>query len=415
MHDKKKNTATPKLRFPRFRKGKGWEAASLGSVATFHKGRGISKADVDPNGRRPCIRYGELYTRYGEVIDHVFSRTNTPADELFLSRKNDVIIPASGETKLEIAKASCVMHDGVALGGDINVIRTGHNGIFLSYFLNTAKRSDIARVAQGDTVVHLYPSQLESLSISLPLRGEQDKVADCLTSLDEAITAQTRKVEVLKAQKKGLMQRLFPREGESVPRLRFAQFRNTPWDERPAGELFANRIEEGKEGLPIYSVTMTDGLVRRSSLERSVDDIAEASGNKTAFKSDIAYNMMRMWQGASGVAPEDCMVSPAYVVLAPRPGVHSSFFGYLLKLSKYLRLLTSHSQGLTKDRLRLYYKDFARIPLPSPDVREQEEIANLLLSVDTLVAVEVNQLDALKRHKKGLTQQLYPSSEGEVA
>jgi type I restriction enzyme, S subunit len=158
-------------------------------------------------------------------------------------------------------------------------------------------------------------------------------------------------------------------------------------------------------------VTMTNGLVKRSSLERRVDDIAEAGGNKKAFKNDIVYNMMRMWQGASGVALEDCMVSPAYVVLASQADAHSHFFAFLFKLPKYLRLLTSHSQGLTKDRLRLYYKDFARIPLLSPDVSEQKQIANLLSSIDILIAVEVERLEALKTHHKGLMQQLFPSLE----
>ena len=112
---------------------------------------------------------------------------------------------------------SCITQDGIALGSDLNVIRTEHNGIFLSYFLNGPKRREIAKVAQGDTVVHLYPSQLEQLSIAFPKKREQQKIADCLTSLDELIAAEGRKVEALKAHKKGLMQQLFPREGEFHP------------------------------------------------------------------------------------------------------------------------------------------------------------------------------------------------------
>lgn len=128
---------------------------------------------------------------------------------MFFSKSNDVIIPASGETKLDIAKASCVMHDDVALGGDLNVIRTSHNGVFLSYYLNGPKRMDIAKVAQGDTVVHLYPSQLEKLDVFIPEILEQQRIASCLSSLDDLITAETQKLEALKAHKKGLMQQLF--------------------------------------------------------------------------------------------------------------------------------------------------------------------------------------------------------------
>ncbi len=152
-------------------------------------------------------------------------------------------------------------------------------------------------------------------------------------------------------------------------------------------------------------------LIRRSLLDRRCDDIAEPGGNKRAYKDDIAYNMMRMWQGAFGVASEDCMVSPAYVILEPRDGVCSDFFAYLLKLPRYLRLLTSHSQGLTADRLRLYYKDFAHIPLSVPALPEQQKIAEFLSSVDELIAAQTEKLAALKVHKKGLMQQLFPSAD----
>jgi type I restriction enzyme S subunit len=200
----------PRLRFPEFQDAGEWAKNKLGDVASFFKGKGISKADIAASGRHPCIRYGELYTRYGEVINEIISRTDVADADLFFSQSNDVIIPASGETKLDIAKASCVMHDDVALGGDLNVIRTGHNGVFLSYYLNGPKRLDIAKVAQGDTVVHLYPSQLEKLGVFLPEIHEQQRIADCLTSLDDLIAAQTQKLDALKTHKKGLMQQLFP-------------------------------------------------------------------------------------------------------------------------------------------------------------------------------------------------------------
>jgi len=197
-----------------------------------------------------------------------------------------------------------------------------------------------------------------------------------------------------------------------APRLRFPEFLEAgDWEVSKAKTLFSNRVQHGEDGLPIYSVTMNDGLAKRDSLERKIDDITQASGNKKAYKHDIAYNMMRMWQGASGVACEDCMVSPAYVVLAPSDDVCAEFYGYFLKLPQSLRVLTAHSQGLTKDRLRLYYKDFAQIPLPKPPLGEQLKIAACLSSLDALIAVQADKLDALKTHKKGLMQQLFPASD----
>jgi type I restriction enzyme, S subunit len=183
------------------------------------------------------------------------------------------------------------------------------------------------------------------------------------------------------------MRQLFPDRGEAVPRLRFPEFRHKgAWEEGKAGNVFKNRLDRGEEGLPIYSVTIHDGMVRRDSLDRNYYDIEEASGNKKACKNDISYNMMRMWQGALGVAPEDCLVSPAYIVLVPQKHVVSRFFEYLFKLPSSLQLLTSYSRGLTKDRLRLYYDDFAGIPLCYPnDPEEQQRIASCLSALDDLI------------------------------
>lgn len=204
----------PELRFPEFVGAGEWKEKQLKDIATFHKGKGIAKADIDPNGARQCIRYGELYTSYGEVIDEVVSRTNVQPAESFLSRRNDVLIPSSGETKQDIAKASCVLVDDVALGGDLNVLRSTEDGIFLSYLLNGSCSKEIARIAQGDAVVHLYASQLKLLSVAIPELKEQRKIADCLVSFDNLIASQAQKITALECHKNGLMQKIFPAMSE---------------------------------------------------------------------------------------------------------------------------------------------------------------------------------------------------------
>jgi len=201
----------PRLRFPEFRNAPEWKKHRLGDIASISKGKGISKADIAVDGRTPCIRYGELYTVYGEVIDQPLSRTNIPTADLVLSQAGDVIVPASGETKEDIATSSVVLCAGIALGGDLNIIRLNVDGRFFSYYLNGAKRRALAKVAQGDTVVHLYPRQLEQLDIAIPVDyEEQQRIADCLSSLDTQITAETARLAALKTHKQGLMQQLFP-------------------------------------------------------------------------------------------------------------------------------------------------------------------------------------------------------------
>ncbi|MBU2912706.1 restriction endonuclease subunit S [Reichenbachiella agariperforans] len=186
-----------------------WEEKKLGEVATFSKGKGISKNDIHENGRTQCIRYGELYTLYGESIKDIKSSTDVPVNELELSHGNDVIIPASGETQIDIATASCVLEKGIALGGDLNIVRGEFNGVWMSYYLNSAKKIDIAKLSQGISVVHLYSSQLKSLSIQLPPLPEQQKIADFLGAIDGKIAVVGDQLAKAKEWKKGLLQGMF--------------------------------------------------------------------------------------------------------------------------------------------------------------------------------------------------------------
>lgn len=186
-----------------------WEKKKLGEVAKFSKGKGISKIEIAEDGKFECIRYGELYTHYREVIDTIKSKTNVNEKDLIFSEANDVIIPASGETQIDIAKASCVLKAGIAFGGDLNIIKTKNNGVFLSYYLNTKKKKDIANLAQGISVVHLYSSQLTTLNLELPSLPEQTKIANFLSVIDEKLTRTEKQIQQTEQYKKGLLQKMF--------------------------------------------------------------------------------------------------------------------------------------------------------------------------------------------------------------
>lgn len=198
----------PKLRFSEFNDD--WKETKLGSLAIFSKGKGVAKKDIDPEGSTYCIRYGELYTTYGAIIDEPVSRTSVSKNELVLSRGGEVIVPASGEDANDIATAAVVLRPGIALGGDLNIITSPLDGAFLAYYLSGARKRAIAEMAQGNTVVHLYPSQLETLSLSIPSGPEQRKIAGCLQATDELILKQSEWIGQLVEHKQGLLQRLFP-------------------------------------------------------------------------------------------------------------------------------------------------------------------------------------------------------------
>ncbi|MCT4318714.1 restriction endonuclease subunit S [Elizabethkingia anophelis] len=181
----------------------------MGEIATFSKGKGISKSDIEENGLTECIRYGELYTYYGEVINDIKSKTNVDTSNLVLSEVNDVIIPASGETTIDIATASCVLKSGIALGGDLNIIKTENNGVFLSYYLNNKKKMEIANLAQGISVVHLYSSQLATLTLNFPKLEEQNRISTFLALFDARIQTQNKIIEELKLLKNTIRYQLY--------------------------------------------------------------------------------------------------------------------------------------------------------------------------------------------------------------
>jgi len=141
------------------------------------------------------------------------------------------------------------------------------------------------------------------------------------------------------------------------------------------GDLFVNSREKGRPGLPVFSVTMRDGIVLRDSLERKTDSDLSAEGHLLIKKGDLAYNTMRMWQGAVGLANDEGLVSPAYVVLRPRKTIDPLFAYHLFKVPRMIYKFLSYSYGITGDRLRLYFKDLAEITVDIPSIDEQRRIA----------------------------------------
>ncbi len=172
------------------------------------------------------------------------------------------------------------------------------------------------------------------------------------------------------------------------------------------GDLFRSRREPGKTGLPVMSVTINDGLVHRDTLDRKTNGELEAAEHLLIRKGDIAYNMMRMWQGASGLAEKDGIVSPAYVVVAPKEGIDPLFASYWFKSARMIYLFWAFSYGITGDRLRLYYKDFAKIPVSVPPKPEQERIGRVLVTMDRTIMKLEKLIAAKRKFKKGLAQRL---------
>ena len=198
----------PKLRFPGFTDP--WEQRKVIELAKFSKGKGYSKEDLLDEGT-PIILYGRLYTKYQSFIDSVDTYA-APRKDAVYSRGNEVIVPASGETAEDIARASAVILPGVLLGGDLNILHPFSfiHPIFLALNLsNGAPQKDLAKRAQGKSVVHVRNSDIQEVMLPYPSKDEQQKIVSVFSALDILITLHQRKLEHLQQMKKGLLQQMF--------------------------------------------------------------------------------------------------------------------------------------------------------------------------------------------------------------
>ena len=164
-----------------------WQCDTIGNLGSFIKGAPLSKADISETGT-PFILYGELYTTYHEVITSVVRKTEAVVEQVYHSMVGDVLIPTSGETSEEISTASCVMLPGVILAGDLNIFRsTKIDGRIMSYILNHIVNGNIARIAQGKSVVHVQASEISKIEISYPDPETQIRIIKVLEAISNRI------------------------------------------------------------------------------------------------------------------------------------------------------------------------------------------------------------------------------------
>lgn len=413
-----KPTYTPAIRFPDFLNDGEWEVKRLGEIADFYKGKGISKSEASDKGETPCVRYGELYTHYKEVIEETQSFTDIPTEELFLSKANDVIIPSSGETKEDISTASCILKDNVALGGDINVIRTTQNGVFLSYYLNNAKKDDIAKIAQGVSIIHLYNDQLKNLKINIPSIEEQQKIADCLTALDELIAATNGKLEQLKAYKKGLMQNLFPAKGKKLPELRFKEFeKDGEWEEKELGA--AAKVKSGyafrsNTYTPMGRYTIiTISNVKNGYLDLTSNNFVEhlpedIQPHQILKKGDILISMTGNVGRVCKVCCDNCLLNQRVgLVDVYSPDVDRNYIYTILTSDWFEKSMIESGQGAAQANIGNKDIEGYCFFCP-PTLLEQRKIADSVTSIDEMINQYVNKVTLLELYKKGLMQRMFP-------
>lgn len=394
-----KEKLIPELRFPEF-KGE-WEKKKLGEVVNFKKGKGIPKRELSDSGKK-CILYGELYTKYNEIINEVDSYTRLDTKKLRLSKSGDILIPSSGETALDMSLSSALLLDDIALGGDINILRPKKkliDSVFLSYQINTARKLDLARKAEGASVVHLYNSNLEKLKISYPSIKEQYKIANFFSSIDKKIQLQEELIDNLEEQKKGLMQKIFNQE------VRF-------------------KDENGKD-YPEWEEKKLDDLIKDKDVKLGRGDIISKKDIEEDTGTNPVYSSSIFKKGLFGKR-EKYMFDEELITWSIDGGGHffyrpkhkfsiTNVSGYMkLNINKLNYKFISEQLQLLHLSLRFDYTMKAHpsvirdlYVLSIPTLSEQNKIAELLFSIDKKIDLEKEQLENYKEYKKGLMQRMF--------
>lgn len=242
--------------------------------------------------------------------------------------------------------------------------------------------------------------------VSFPNYEEQKAIAEAFSIIDRLITLHQRKFEKLQNMKKSCLQKMFPMDGATVPEIRFSEFQGD-WEERTLGSCFDERLESLPDG-ELLSVTIGSGIKKFSELDRHDNSNIDKSKYKRVCIGDIAYNSMRMWQGASGRSPYEGIVSPAYTVVKPIGDIDTQFFAYMFKKKEIIHLFEINSQGLTSDTWNLKYPAFSKIVVRVPrNVEEQSRIARFLLELDKLISCTEQEIEITKRMKKGCLQKMF--------
>lgn len=279
------------------------------------------------------------------------------------------------------------------------------------FFETTLWHKDVAeRATEGARnhgILNIGTEDFFDIDIMIPeSKEEQQAIATYFLTLDSKIQSTSKKLASLKKLKSASLVAMFPQNGESMPKVRFKGFEGE-WSTNNLGSIFAERIESNENG-EMLSVTMNNGIIRSSDNGRFDNSNSDKSKYKVVKIGDIAYNSMRMWQGASGVSQYEGIVSPAYTVVTPSVDVDTDFFGYLFKTDDVIRLFKLNSQGLTSDNWNLNYPAFSRICVSYPESKEEQQaIAAYFRSLDRKIALETARLEKLKQIKLACLDKMF--------
>lgn len=405
----------PKLRFPEFRNAGEWDETQLNKLGELVSGLTYSPEDVRGSGllvlRSSNVQNGEI-----TLDDNVYVRGDIKGANL--SKPNDILICVRNGSKALIGK-NAMIPEGMPLcthGAFMTVFRATAAKFVFQLFQSAAYQKQVD-ADLGATINSINGSQFLKYKFFVPLPEEQQKIANCLTSIDDLISAQSQKVEALKTHKKGLMQQLFPREGETVPRLRFPEFRDAgEWDADTLVRLAKFRRGsfpqpyglpewyDSENGMPFVQVFDVDENLRLK--DRTKNMISKLGAEQSVFiaKGTLIVTL----QGSIGrvaISQYDAYIDRTLLIFEEfyKP-TEKLFFAYVIQ-SLFEIEKEKAPGGIIKTITKESLSSFV-VKLPCHP--EQQKIADCLSSIDDLITAQTKKLESLKEYKRGLMQQLFP-------
>lgn len=390
--DNKKN-GIPKLRFPGFTGA--WEQRKLGEVATFINGRAYKQNELLDSGKYKVLRVGNFYTN-----DSWYYSNLELADKYYID-EGDLVYTWSATFGPHIWNGEKVIY---------------HYHIWkieLSKFLDRdftlqileADKAKLLANTNGSTMIHVTKKDMESKVISLPNIEEQKKIGSYLMKFDSLITLHQRKLEHLQEQKKGLLQKMFPKNGETVPEVRFPGFTDA-WEQRKLGEVAeinpSSEIPDNFEYVDLESVVGTEMIAYRRENKKT----APSRAQRLAKKGDIFYQTVRPYQKNNyhfNLTRKDFVFSTGYAQL--RPNINGDFLFVYIQLSNFVNEVLNRSTGTSYPAISP--SNLIRMKVAIPTNNEQEKIGAFFKQLDSLIALHQRKLDHLELMKKGLLQQMF--------
>lgn len=297
-----------------------------------------------------------------------------------------------------------------------DIFRSGLNSHWLSaYFESNCWHKEILKRAsegaRNHGLLNISAEDFLDIPISLPIsESEQQSLATFFDNLDKYISSEDVELQKLKNLKKACLEKMFPKEGERVPEIRFKEF-GGEWEKINLGKLFRERVENDEYG-ELLTVSQSQGVIKASENGRVDNSNKDKSKYLVVKPGDIAYNSMRMWQGASGCSSYYGIVSPAYTILVPDESINSLFFSILFKTDDAIKKFRLNSQGLTSDQWNLRFPAFCKIEITYPTSKEEQTaIANYFTRLDSYISAHEKKVEKLKQLRKGLLEKMFIGNE----